>query len=218
MEKNGIAVSSFKTNESKIDAFTQIHKVHNVERPFVVVGDDKESAVRRQFSMAHELGHIVLHNSSIEVDELSREEYKTMEEEANNFAAAFLLPKESFLADVMQYPNKLEFYVELKKKWKVSISAMIIRAFKLNAITHNQYQYLMKQLSKKGWRVKEPLDDLIVTPKPVLLKRAIDVLITNDVMNETEIVNELANYGMALNTDDIEMLLSLDKGRLRKKD
>jgi Zn-dependent peptidase ImmA (M78 family)/DNA-binding XRE family transcriptional regulator len=218
MEKNGIVVSSFKTNESKIDAFTQIHKVNNVERPFVVVGDDKESAVRRQFSMAHELGHIILHNNSIEVDELSREEYKMMEEEANNFAAAFLLPKESFLTDVMQYPNKLEFYVELKRKWKVSISAMIIRAFKLNAITHNQYQYLMKQLSKKGWRVKEPLDDLIVTPKPVLLKKSIDMLITNDVMNETEIVNELANYGMALNTDDIEMLLSLDKGRLRKKD
>ena len=218
MEKNGVVVSSFKTNESKIDAFTQIHKVHNLERPFVVVGDDKESAVRRQFSMAHELGHIILHNNSIEVDELSREEYKMMEEEANNFAAAFLLPKESFLADVMQYPNKLEFYVELKKKWKVSISAMIIRAFKLNAITHNQYQYLMKQLSKKEWRIKEPLDDLIVTPKPVLLKRAIDMLITNDIMNEAEIVNELSNYGMALNTDDIEMLLSLDKDTLRKKD
>jgi Zn-dependent peptidase ImmA (M78 family)/DNA-binding XRE family transcriptional regulator len=217
MEKNGVVVSSFKTNESKIDAFTQIHKVHNVDRPFVVVGDDKESAVRRQFSMAHELGHIILHNSSIEVDELSREEYKMMEEEANNFAAAFLLPKESFLADVMQYPNKLEFYVELKRKWKVSISAMIIRAFKLNAITHNQYQYLMKQLSKKGWRVKEPLDDLIVTPKPALLKKSIDMLITNDVMNETEIVNELANYGMALDTDDIEMLLSLDKGKLTSK-
>jgi Zn-dependent peptidase ImmA (M78 family)/DNA-binding XRE family transcriptional regulator len=218
MEKNGIVVSSFKTNESKIDAFTQIHKIHKTDRPFVVVGDDKESAVRRQFSMAHELGHIILHNSSIEVDELIREEYKMMEEEANNFAAAFLLPKESFLADVMQYPNKLEFYVELKKKWKVSISAMIIRAYKLDAITHNQYQYLMKQLSKKGWRVKEPLDDLIVTAKPVLLKRAIDMLITNDIMNETEIVSELANYGMALNTDDIEMLLCLDKGRLRKKE
>lgn len=218
MEKNGIVVSSFKTNENKIDAFTQIHKVHNVERPFVVAGDDKESAVRRQFSMAHELGHIILHNNSIEVDELNREEYKMMEEEANNFAAAFLLPKESFLTDVMQYPNKLEFYVELKRKWKVSISAMIIRAFKLNAITHNQYQYLMKQLSKKGWKVKEPLDDLIVTPKPVILKKAIDMLITNDVMNEIEIVNELANYGMALDTDDIEMLLCLDRGRLRKND
>ena len=217
MERNGIVVSSFKTNENKIDAFTQIHKVHNVERPFVVVGDDKESAVRRQFSMAHELGHIVLHDSSIEVDELSRDDYKIMEEEANNFAAAFLLPKESFLRDVMQYPNKLEFYVELKKKWKVSISAMIIRAFNLNVITYNQYQYLMKQLSKKGWKIKEPLDDLIITPKPVLLKKAIEMLITNDIMDEEEIVNELANYGMALNTDDIEMLLFLDKGRLRKK-
>lgn len=217
MERNGIVVSSFKTNENKIDAFTQIHKVHNVERPFVVVGDDKESAVRRQFSMAHELGHIVLHDSSIEVDELSRDDYKIMEEEANNFAAAFLLPKESFLRDVMQYPNKLEFYVELKKKWKVSISAMIIRAFNLNVITYNQYQYLMKQLSKKGWKIKEPLDDLIITPKPVLLKKAIEMLITNDIMDEEEIVNELANYGMALNADDIEMLLFLDKGRLRKK-
>ena len=76
----------------------------------------------------------------------------------------------------------------------------------------------MKQLSKKGWRVKEPLDDLIVTPKSVLLKKSIDMLIANDIMNEVEIVNELANYGLALNTDDIEMLLSLDKGKLQKKD
>ena len=44
------------------------------------------------------------------------------------------------------------------------------------------------------------------------------MLIANDIMNEVEIVNELANYGLALNTDDIEMLLSLDKGKLQKKD
>ncbi len=217
MEKNGIVVSCFTTNENKIDAFTQVHKINEVERPFVVLGDDKESAVRRQFSMAHELGHIILHNNSIDVNELTREEYKAMEDEANDFAAAFLLPKESFIEDVMQYPNKLEFYLELKKKWKVSISAMIIRAFRLNVITHNQYQYLMKQLSKKGWRTKEPLDDLISVPKPILLKRAIDMIITNDVMNEHELVNELCNYGMALNPTDIEMLLSLDKGKLTNK-
>lgn len=36
-------------------------------------------------------------------------------------------------------------------------------------------------------------------------------------MNETEIVNKLANYGVALDTDDIEMLLSLDKGKLTSK-
>lgn len=217
MEKNGVVVSCFTTNENKIDAFTQIHKINGVERPFVVLGDDKESAVRRQFSIAHELGHIVLHNNSIDVSELTKEEYRAMEDEANDFAAAFLLPKESFTEDVLQYPNKLEFYVELKKKWKVSISAMIIRAFRLNVITHNQYQYLMKQLSKKGWRTKEPLDDLIIVPKPILLKRAIDMIITNDVMSEPELINELCNFGIALNPNDIEMLLSLDKGKLTSK-
>lgn len=36
-------------------------------------------------------------------------------------------------------------------------------------------------------------------------------------MNETEIVNKLANYGVALDTNDIEMLLSLDKGKLISK-
>lgn len=214
MEKNGVVLSCFNTNDNKIDAFTQTHNINGIQRPFVVLGDDKESAVRRQFSAAHELGHIILHSNSYDVNELTKEEYKSMEDEANDFAAAFLLPKDSFIEDVSQYPNKLEFYVELKKKWRVSISAMIIRAFRLNAISHNQYQYLMKQLSKKGWRNKEPLDDLIQVSKPVLLKKAIDILIVNNVMDEKGIRDELANYGLAINPDDIEILLTLEKGKL----
>ncbi|MBU3105760.1 helix-turn-helix domain-containing protein [Clostridium gasigenes] len=216
MEKNGVVISCFNTNENKIDAFTQTHTINGIQRPFVVLGDDKESAVRRQFSSAHELGHVILHDNSYDINELTKEEYKAMENEANDFAAAFLLPRDSFIEDVSQYPNKLEFYVELKKKWRVSISAMIIRAFRLSAISHNQYQYLMKQLSKKGWRTKEPLDDLIQVSKPLLLKKSVDMLIGNNVMDENEIVYELANYGLAINSNDIEMLLALEQGKLTK--
>lgn len=216
MEKNGVVVSSFNTNESKIDAFTQIHKINNIQRPFVVLGDDKESAVRRQFSAAHELGHIILHDNICDLSELTRDEYKLMEDQANDFAAAFLLPKEGFLEDVSQYPNKLEFYVELKKKWRVSISAMIIRAFRLSVISHNQYQYLLKQLSKKSWRTKEPLDDLIQISRPGLLRKAIEVIIANNVLDEFGIVYELEKYGLAINSEEIETLLALDKGRLNK--
>ncbi|MGU8558936.1 helix-turn-helix domain-containing protein [Clostridium perfringens] len=217
MEKNGIVISSFSTNDNKIDAFTQTHNINGVSRPFVILGDDKESSVRRQFSAAHELGHIIMHSNSYNVNELSKEEYKMMEEEANDFAAAFLLPKESFIEDVSKYPNKLEFYIELKKKWRVSISAMIIRALRLNVISHNQYQYLMKQLSKKGWRVKEPLDDLIKLSKPILLRKAIDILIANNVLNENELVKELENYGLAINSEEIEILLGLESGKLMNK-
>ncbi|MDG6893031.1 helix-turn-helix domain-containing protein [Clostridium perfringens] len=218
MEKNGIVISSFNTNDNKIDAFTQTHNINGISRPFVILGDDKESAVRRQFSAAHELGHIIMHSSNYNISELSKEEYKIMEEEANDFAAAFLLPKDSFIEDVSKYPNKLEFYIELKKKWRVSISAMIIRALRLNVISHNQYQYLMKQLSKKGWRTKEPLDDLIQVSRPILLRKAIDILIANNVMNENEIVKQLADYGLAINSDEIEILLGLERGKLTKKD
>lgn len=217
MEKNGIVISSFSTNDNKIDAFTQTHNINGVSRPFVILGDDKESSVRRQFSAAHELGHIIMHSNSYNVNELSKEEYKMMEDEANDFAAAFLLPKESFIEDVSKYPNKLEFYIELKKKWRVSISAMIIRALRLNVISHNQYQYLMKQLSKKGWRVKEPLDDLIKLSKPILLRKAVDMLIANNVLNENELVKELENYGLAINSEEIEILLGLESGKLMNK-
>ncbi len=37
----------------------------------------------------------------------TREEFKEIEKEANNFASAFLLPKDAFKKDLI-YPNKLE--------------------------------------------------------------------------------------------------------------
>lgn len=217
MEKNGIIVSSFNTNDGKIDAFTQSHLINGEVYPFVILGDDKEVAVRRQFSAAHELAHIILHDMYCNTEELTKEEYKSMEEQANDFAAAILLPKEAFLADVSHYPNKLDFYVELKTKWRVSVSAMIIRAFRLGAITHNQYQYLMKQLSKRGWRTKEPLDERLKLPRPTVLKKVVDVLISNNVLDENEIVEELSNYGLALPVEEIETLLGLERGKLQSK-
>ena len=147
-----------------------MQKINGKEQFFVILGEDKESAVRRQFSAAHELGHILLHNESLDIEQISRQEFREMESEANEFASAFLLPAKSFMNDLI-YPNNLDFYIELKKKWKVSISAMIIRAYKLKAITYNQYQYLMRQISQKGWRTKEPLDDVIQPSRPTILRK-----------------------------------------------
>ena len=51
-----------------------------------------------------------------------------MEQEANEFASAFLLPKESFIRDVSMFPIDLDHYVFMKKKWHVSVGVMIRRA------------------------------------------------------------------------------------------
>lgn len=216
MEKNGVIVTSVNTDSLKIDAFTQGQIINGKIYYFVILGDDKESASRRQFSAAHELGHILLHDVTSNTNEITKEEYKQMESEANEFAAAFLLPKESFLSDLL-YPNKLDYYVELKKKWKVSISAMIIRAYRLDAINFNQYQYLMKQVSKRGWKVKEPLDDIIQVSRPTVLRKTIEILTTNQVLDEASIISELENHGLSLDRKEIEFLLGLDEGRLEKR-
>ncbi|WP_286884869.1 helix-turn-helix domain-containing protein [Aneurinibacillus sp. UBA3580] len=212
LEKNGVIVSSFETADEKIDAFSQRQVVDGKERYFIVLGNDKKSAVRRQFDSAHEAGHVLIHNCDLNVEELSKDEYKEMERQADQFAASFLLPKNAFLRD-LAYPNKLDFYIELKKKWRVSIGAMIIRAYQLQAINYNQYQYLMRQMSAKGMRTREPLDNVMAVSEPTVLRKAIDLLLTSNVLTSKQIIQELA-----LPKEKIEVLLNLDKGMLKEKE
>lgn len=104
-------------------------------------------------------------------------------------------------------PNNLDFYIELKKKWKVSISAMIVRAYQLKAINYNQYQYLMRQISKKGWRTKEPLDDVIQVTKPTVLRKAVDVIKSNGVLTGDQFMQQLSKNNVSMNKDEVEILL-----------
>ncbi|MFS0556363.1 helix-turn-helix domain-containing protein [Brevibacillus sp. 179-C9.3 HS] len=217
LEKNGFVVTSFNTGRDNVDAFSQRQEVNGSEYYFVVLGEDKNSATRRQFNAAHELGHILLHDWSQDLELVSRDEFRQMENEANQFAAALLLPRESFVNDLI-YPSKLDYYIELKKKWKVSIAAMIVRAYQLKVINYNQYQYLMRQISKNGWRTKEPLDNEIQVPKPSVLRKAIDILITNNVLSGEQIVQQLAkNNNLSLNSSEVEILLGLEEGALINK-
>ena len=66
--------------------------------------------------MAHELGHIILHPWSEDLEAISKDEFRAREKQANMFASSFLLPKHSFSQDVSAYPTSLEYYVSLKKQ------------------------------------------------------------------------------------------------------
>ena len=214
LERNGIIVASYPVNQDNIDAYSQKIKVEGSDRYIVVLSNDKNLAARSNFDAAHELGHILLHDWNIDLEELSREDFKQQEREANYFAAAFLLPKNAFLRDISLYPRDLKYYIELKKKWKVSISAMLIRANCLGVITDNQYQYLMKQMATNNWRKHEPLDDILIKQEPVLLNKSIEILLQNKIFNAKEFMEELAENKLSMKPEEVEMLLNLDKGRL----
>lgn len=214
IENKGIIVSAFDVESDKIDAFTQVHDLKNYPQYCVVVGNNKKSAVRRNFDMAHELGHIILHSSIENIDELSQEQLREIENEANLFAAAFLMPKDAFLRDLIT-PTNIVSYVALKEKWHVSIGAMIIRAKSLGIIDMKQYQSLMKAMSYRKWRTKEPLDDKLAVPYPTLFTSAIEILFENNMMTPQSFMYNLSKYGLAMNSYDVEQLLSLKSGMLK---
>lgn len=216
LETKGFVVSSLNLGNKSIDAFGSQHEVNKKQYYSIVLGNDKRSFYRRQFDVAHELGHKVLHDPYLNLEDLSKEEFKQIEQEANDFAAAFLLPKESFLKEVSIHPNDLMYYKQLKKTWCVSISAMVMRAYKLGAITNGTYQYMQRSISQKGWRTKEPLDDIKDIREPVSMKQAVELLIENNYITGDEFILRLSrDYGLSLFREEIEELLGLEEGYLK---
>lgn len=214
LERNGIIVGEFATNSRGIDAFYQYYEEGGQPTYCVILGTDKKSFYRRQFNCAHELGHILLHERYSDLNEIDREEFREREDQANAFAAAFLLPEKAFGNDVAAYPNRLSHYVELKKKWNVSIMAMIMRAYSLGYLSSNQYSYLMRQMSTRGYRQIEPLDNSIEYKHPCALKQSINLLLTKGNMSGNDILNLFSANGFSLSANVIEELLNLESGTL----
>ena len=217
LEQNGILVTGFSTNEEKIDAFSQRTIVDCAEVFLIAVALGSRPECRLRFDMAHELGHIVLHPWSEDIETLSKEEFKARERQANMFASAFLLPRDSFSKDVSQYPTDLKFYLFLKKKWKVSVQAMMYRARQLNIISANQYQYMMRQVSKNGWRTKEP-DDVPGVLNESIFQGAIDLLFDNKILTPKSLLSDFKRHGVTLYPEMIEELLHLREGTLNVED
>lgn len=214
LERNGVVVGEFATDCREIDAFYQYYEEDNCSTYCVILGTDKKSFYRRQFNCAHELGHIILHERYSDLDEIDREEFRNRENEANAFAASFLLPADAFSADVLVYPNRLGHYIELKQKWNVSAMAMIMQAYSLGCITSNQYSYLMRQMSMKGYRQKEPLDDLKEYKHPAALKQSINLLMTQGDMSSQDIMAMFSANNFSVAPNVIEELLDLNPGTL----
>lgn len=117
-----------------------------------------EQGDRDRYTMAHELGHLVLHTF--------RPHPANAEEEANKFAGALLLPRPRILSDVSDR-LPLEGYARLKATWGVSIQATIMRGSALGVIGDVRKRSLFVQLSQRGWRKQEPV--MVGQENPLLL-------------------------------------------------
>lgn len=129
--------------------------VIRVSRPS---GDGGIPGDRQRFTTAHELGHVTLHSSCPPPD--SADQAKEIEKQAHRFAAAFLLPGDSFLDDLDETGRgrvTLSCLAKMKERWGVSVKAMVVRLQHLNRIDADQARSLYKQISARGWNKIEPV-------------------------------------------------------------
>src|SRR5699024_4621752 len=136
-----------------------------------------KSAVRRNFDLAHEMGHLLLHYK-VEFALLDKKSLRDYEHEANIFAGEFLLPQKEFRKD-FQYLSKVshpDSYIDMKQKWKVSIQALAFRAQYLDLISYQQYRYFNMMLNKLKYREIEPLDKVLPVPRPGKVRSILQLL------------------------------------------
>jgi DNA mismatch endonuclease Vsr len=173
LEANGIVVGRASLG-SDIDAVS----VWRSHRPHILINNALTSCVRIRMNLAHELGHLVLHKLADESDYKNKEKYELMEHQATCFAGCFLFPARSFYKEFSSF--KHEALIHLKKRWKVSMGAMVKRAQQLELITEEDVGTFYRQLSAKGYsKKKEPLDDTIPIEEIRLFSDAVEILAEN---------------------------------------
>ena len=108
------------------------------------------SGDRLRFSLAHELGHAILHESALIPDTRDAEAH------ANDFAGAFVLAKPDLLAELPRRRLTLDDLLVLKQRFGVSIQAIAMTAHRAGAMSRDELTRLYRELSYRGWRTTEP--------------------------------------------------------------
>jgi Zn-dependent peptidase ImmA (M78 family)/transcriptional regulator with XRE-family HTH domain len=140
LESRGVEVYWIDEESPSVDAVS----FWSDGKPFVLLSS-RTSGDRDRFNAAHELAHLVLHRHASVVD--GRE----IEDEAQEFAANFLLPTTTFKQECPRLPVLEDFY-PLKMRWGVSIQAMVRRGRDIGRFTSWQYECACKAISREGWR------------------------------------------------------------------
>ncbi len=141
IEQSGIYIFYCDFEEDHIDGVS----LQTQNCPPCIFLNKNQPNDRIRFTLAHELGHLVLHKFAPSID---------MEDEANEFAAEFLVPTEAIKGQLQT--TNLKTYAAHKLVWKVSMAALIVKAKNIGDISDRQSTTLWRQMSMYGYRKVEP--------------------------------------------------------------
>lgn len=148
-----------------------------------------EAGDRVRFSLAHELGHAVMHDVELHPDT------KQAEDESNRFAGAFLISASELRAELPRGRLRVAHLVELKRRWGVSMGAIAMRARQIDAITRDELTQIWKEIGWRGMRTHEPLD--IAVERARILDEALSIQRSTHQMSDEQLA---AGAGVTVKT------------------
>ncbi len=160
VERAGILVVECDLSSIGVDGLT----IRTIGSPPCIFIDESAPGDRQRFTLAHELGHVVMHGVPS----------ATMEDEANLFASALLMPRRDIRPYLLDRISIAKL-AALKPIWRVSMASLLMRCQSIGVLANNQAQYLWRQMSALGYRRSEP-HDIAVKREPVrVLKEVIEL-------------------------------------------
>ena len=143
MEDRGVKVL-FRPLSDGVDGLTaHVHR-ENLPDVYVIVVDSNVGGDRQRFTIAHEIGHLVLEVSD-EMDE---------EKAAYRFASALLMPEEVLWKEIGRHRTAIGMaeLLRLKQVFGISVQAITYRCMDLGIITSALMGRMFGRYQKLGWR------------------------------------------------------------------
>jgi Zn-dependent peptidase ImmA (M78 family) len=167
LEARGIVLTQLPGVDAEtIDAFSAA--LHG--RPMIVLSR-KGNPMRQRFSVAHELGHLLLHPEPAPGS-------RVHEREANTFAAELLMPAAE-IRDRLPTPVDITALKETADGYGVSVTALAYRGKDLGVYSESTLRRVMTTLTRLGWRTDEPVGSRYPGERPELLTRAAELAATH---------------------------------------
>jgi Zn-dependent peptidase ImmA (M78 family) len=157
-EEHGIKVLSIALTH--IDGLTACVRRTGKDPLPVVVVNRHDWGERQRFTLAHELGHMVM-DVAHGVDE---------EKASHRFAGALLMPAEALWSEIGKHRKSIGWseLFHLKALFRVSVQALTYRCKDLGIFSDGLYRTLFHEFANRGWRTppyEEPLALLGEQPK-----------------------------------------------------
>lgn len=181
VERAGAVVAFFNDASTEVDALSITSR-----RPVIVRNDAKASPFRMRFDIAHELGHLVLHEGHVTGD-------RKTESEANRFASAFLLPRSTFLKVFPKRGTRIDWagIRALKLEFQVSKAAILYRAKSLELLDDDQYRGAVITLKNRGEAIQEAEDAFCQKEEAEIVTKALEVLRVHHKLGRDAVAKQL---------------------------